>query len=1019
MNFLFKKIFCTALVYCLSSILLFSADAQQIKKFSSKSYSVAEGLLSNQVKDMSEDGNGLLWISTGVGLQRFDGLNFETITPQAGLPQTNHIYFFKLKDGNIWLCYQDKISIYNRFTNKFKLLYSLSGELNGNLRQANLSAFPFIKPFVEINENVWCWNELAKKFICINKHSGNITDSLFVPLTLQPSLYNKASDNTIIYGAIKAIVHIDFKEKRIKHIVHFPESFSEIDYILISDTTLINITKKGLYKTNIVTGVTKFLTEYPAYILKNIINTSLIHLHDSLYALKLNNEVFMFNVQSGKIIYRMVNPQNDVFVNPGYIRNLFLDSFNHLWIISGAEGLKKINLNNLAIKYYGTGALPDNFNRCIYADKEANLIITGSLFNGFSVFDTSQRLIKHFKLSPQEQTSCILKIKPYNYLLFTDGEPGVYLLNSKNFQFTTLHKKFTQSFVPNTINYSSYIQTVTDSTALLFCPFSIFIISYSENKIDFKRIPIQKAFSSAIADHKERLWVGDAGSYAILSGNNYEEEKSFPLIENLVSKCFYQDDEKNMWLGTEKGLYKLNGETGDILHIYQKKDGLANDFIYSIVSDDKGNIWCATNKGISCIYKNGKIINIYSSDGLQGDEFNTNSYTKAADGELFFGGVNGVNSFYPDNMKSLSELPKIFMADIKVMDRDWNSDTAASWNVQQIKLPYTNNILSFAFIALGRYSPDLYNYQYKMTGIDKDWVNAGNKGFARYVLPPGKYLFEYTAGITPHEKLKHKKNISIIITPPFWQTEWFYILIVLCVLAVVIAGVNFYIKIKQRKKIREIEIQKTVHQERQRISRDLHDNIGAYATVLMASTEQLKMQTSEAVIQQSAENISQNAQDIMSSLRETIWVLNNDVITITDFIDWFKVYAKKMLQQFPNKHILFKEQINKDFELLPAEALHLFRIMQEALQNTIKHGNSKNIIVSVESNKSICISIKDDGKGFDKNNIINGNGLLNMQHRANEAGYELNIFSTEAGTEITLQKNNCSKLLESSKLSKS
>ncbi len=1003
MNLLFKKIFCTTLV---SSFLLFSADAQQIKKFSSKSYSVAEGLLSNQVKDMAEDENGLLWISTGVGLQRFDGLNFETITPHAGLPQTNHIYFFKLKDGNLWLCYQDKISIYNRFTDKFKLLYSLSGELNGNMRQANLSAIPFIKPFVEINENVWCWNELDKKFICINKHSGNITDSLFVPVTLQPNLYNKTSDNTIIFGAIsKAIVHIDFKEKRIKHIVHFPESFSEIDYTLISDTALIITTKKGLYKTNIITGVTKFLTEYPAYILKNIINTSLIHLHDSLYALRLNKEVFIFNAQSGKIIHRMVNPQNDVFVNPGYIRNLFLDSFNHLWIISGAEGLKKINLNNLAIKYYGVGPLPDNFNRCIYADKEANLIITGSLFNGFSVYDTSQRLIKQFKLSPQEQTSCILKIKPYNYLLFTDGEPGVYLFNSKNFQFTILSKKFTQSFVPNAINYSSYIQPVTDSTALLFCPFSIFVISYSKNNIDFKRISIRKDFSSAIADHKKRLWVGDAGNYAILSGNNYEEEKSFPLIENLVSKCFYQDDEKNMWLGTEKGLYKLNGETGDIIHIYKKKDGLANDFIYSIISDDKGNIWCATNKGISCIYKNGKIINIYSSDGLQGDEFNTNSYAKAADGELFFGGVNGVSSFYPDNMKSLSELSKIFMTDIKVMDRDWNSDTAASWNVQQIKLPYTNNILSFTFIALGRYSPDLYNYQYKMTGIDKDWVNGGNKGFARYVLPPGKYVFEYTAGIRPGDNLDYKKSIAIVILPPFWQTGWFYILIVICVLAALIAGVNFYIKIKHRKKIREIEIEKTVQQERQRISRDLHDNIGAYATVLMASTEQLKMQTSEAVIQQSAENLSHNAQDIMSSLRETIWVLNNDVITISDFIDRFKLYAKKMLQNFADVQIKFKEKLDKDFKLSPAEALHLFRIMQEALQNTIKHAKPQNIIVSVESNKSIRISIKDDGKGFDKNNITNGNGLLNMQHRANEAGYQLNILSTEAGTEVTLQKN--------------
>lgn len=192
--------------------------------------------------------------------------------------------------------------------------------------------------------------------------------------------------------------------------------------------------------------------------------------------------------------------------------------------------------------------------------------------------------------------------------------------------------------------------------------------------------------------------------------------------------------------------------------------------------------------------------------------------------------------------------------------------------------------------------------------------------------------------------------------------------------------------------------------ERKRISRDLHDNIGAYATVLMANTEELKKQADSA-IKSSAENISKNAENIMGSIQETIWVLNNDVITITDFIDRFKMYAKKMLQPFNDIQIRFKEQLDKNFELSPAEALHLFRIMQEALQNTIKHAKPQNITVAVESNETILISIKDDGRGFNKSNKINGNGLLNMQHRAKEAGYQFNIFSSEAGTEITLQKN--------------
>ena len=194
--------------------------------------------------------------------------------------------------------------------------------------------------------------------------------------------------------------------------------------------------------------------------------------------------------------------------------------------------------------------------------------------------------------------------------------------------------------------------------------------------------------------------------------------------------------------------------------------------------------------------------------------------------------------------------------------------------------------------------------------------------------------------------------------------------------------------------------------ERKRISRDLHDNIGAYATVLMANTEQLKKHTLEQTVEQSADSIFENAQNIIGSLQETIWVLNNDVITITDFIDRYKLYAKKLLQHFPDIQIRFKEELDNDAELSPAQALHLFRIMQEALQNTIKHAKPQNIIVAIKSKETILISIKDDGKGFDKNRISEGNGLCNMQHRANEAGYHLNILSSGAGTEIILQKNN-------------
>jgi signal transduction histidine kinase len=202
-----------------------------------------------------------------------------------------------------------------------------------------------------------------------------------------------------------------------------------------------------------------------------------------------------------------------------------------------------------------------------------------------------------------------------------------------------------------------------------------------------------------------------------------------------------------------------------------------------------------------------------------------------------------------------------------------------------------------------------------------------------------------------------------------------------------------------------MEIQQTVQQERHRISRDLHDNIGAHTTALIASIEQLYKKAVEKDVQQSAQNVSENARNIMGSLRETVWVLNKDAITITNFADRFILYAQKMVQNYPDVQMHFHEDLIRDVTLTPVEALNIFRIMQEALQNALKHATPNNIKVSISSNDAVYVSVKDDGKGFDSATALRGNGLYNMRYRAKEAGYDLEILSGDSGTEISLKKN--------------
>lgn len=316
------------------------------------------------------------------------------------------------------------------------------------------------------------------------------------------------------------------------------------------------------------------------------------------------------------------------------------------------------------------------------------------------------------------------------------------------------------------------------------------------------------------------------------------------------------------------------------------------------------------------------------------------------------------------------------------------------------KLPYLYHALGENYKAAGNYME--YSKTLQKIMALKDTMYAANSAEARAEMSARYNLEKQEKLITLQKLAIAKKNYL------------FYGSLLLLAFTFLMAWLLFrgYRKNQQIKllKMQTEEKQLAAHavvsaeeNERKRISRDLHDNIGAYATVLMANTEKLKKQASGQDIQQSAENISENAQNIMRSLQESIWVLNNDVITITDFADRFKLYAKKMLQNFPEVQIKFHEQLNQDITLSPSEVLNIFRVMQEAFQNSLKHAKPSHISISVRSNETIHISVKDDGKGFNTKNVTAGNGLYNMQHRAKESGYELNVFSNKEGTEVVLK----------------
>ncbi len=260
----------------------------------------------------------------------------------------------------------------------------------------------------------------------------------------------------------------------------------------------------------------------------------------------------------------------------------------------------------------------------------------------------------------------------------------------------------------------------------------------------------------------------------------------------------YQDREGVLWVGTAGGgLNKLDRATGTFTR-YREKDGLPNDYVYGILEQDlspgggERSLWLSTNKGLSQFNSQTETFKNYDvRDGLQSNEFNMSAYHKSSSGEMFFGGIHGVNAFYPDDVIDNPTIPPVVITDFQL----FNESVAVGGDspllkpiaeTDEIRLSYQDDFFSFEFAALHYAAPEENQYAYLMEGLDKDWNYVGTRRFAGYTsVPPGEYTFRVKGSNSDGVWNEEGASVKVIIAPPFWQTWWFRI----SMAALVVGGV--------------------------------------------------------------------------------------------------------------------------------------------------------------------------------------------------------------------------------------
>ncbi len=712
------------------------------------------------------------------------------------------------------------------------------------------------------------------------------------------------------------------------------------------------------------------------------------------------------------------------------VMTLYKDRSGILWIGTFASGVKTFDKRKYKFNHrYVDPKNPDDLNgnmvSSILIDRDKDLWV-GTWGNGVKIFDKQKRRITKYNFQPNNNSIADNHI--YGMCESLNGKiwiatrsKGLYSFDKKTGKLM-LYKFDPENF--NSIRSDGVSALYFDKQSnILWIGYTAGgISSYNiSNDIFTHYIPNEKdplaisgsTVTTMYKGEKTGLWIGTSRNglnNLNLQTNRISHYQSFTetdSTDNGITKTgslnsntigsIYEDDQGIVWIGTNGGGLNRYDPKSNSFTYFTAKDGLPNNVIYGILSDKSGHLWISTNKGLSRFDPiTNKFKNFDVNDGLQSNEFNLGAYFESADGELFFGGVHGFNSFFPEKIKDNPYIPPVYLTTFKVFDKELSLSNPLT-NDTRIVLSYSQNFFSFEFAALNYTAPQKNQYAYMLEGFDNNYhfVPASNR-FASYTnLDPGEYILKIKGSNNDDIWNESGTSIILVITPPFWMTVWFRIIVVILILIIFISVLRHYMMKPIKEKMRRMEQETILERERLRISRDMHDDLGSRLTEIRLLSE-MAVNDPEIKAVNVLKEVSEAAKSIITTFGEIVWSVNPQNDSAENLAEYIGQYSAEYLSKM---HIRCRVKFPGEFphSTLSSETRHnIYLAVKEALNNAVKYSGTDEIHLTVEvENSSLIFIIKDFGKGFESKEMSrSGNGFRNMRKRLEQIG---GIFEFETG----------------------
>jgi signal transduction histidine kinase/ligand-binding sensor domain-containing protein len=471
----------------------------------------------------------------------------------------------------------------------------------------------------------------------------------------------------------------------------------------------------------------------------------------------------------------------------------------------------------------------------------------------------------------------------------------------------------------------------------------------------------------------------------------------------------FVDDEGTVWAGTFRGGL-LRFKNGRFTR-FTTEQGLPIDVITQILEDRQGRLWLGTHEGICCVkksaleaYADGKADTIDVVQHLNGlttlrcsDGYQPACWS-ALDGRLWFTTASGVVSVNPDELAVNSLPPPVAIEELNVDGKTIPLDNG------KVIVPPGHEQFQFRFTALSFNAPEQARFRYRIDGLDNGWVEADTRRTADYGhLPPNNYCFRVIACNSDGVWNRVGATLQFTVLPHFYETRLFIVLMSVLVLGSVAIAVRTAATRKYRQALARLAQQHAIEQDRSRIAKDIHDDIGAGLTQITLLSELGRREPVQAGAQ--LERISDAARDLTRAMDEIVWAVDPQRDTLASLIDYISAYAEDFLRSAGLRCRMDFPAVVPTMQIEAELRYNLFLALKETLNNVVKHAKATEVQLHLRlDSKSFTLIVEDNGHGFEAKNgeknglsvdrLNSGLGLPNLKQRLEAIGGNCSMEST-------------------------